>query len=163
MRILTDDLKKRAMVADEIRDLLNRAEVGRVAMLNPDGTPYVVPVHFAFRGDRVYFHCAMPGKKIENIRTDARVCFECDEVLSIEITPEKPCSCGTFYRSVIANGVAVIVDDPAKKLQALMLLMEKYAKGGNYGRMSDEVIAETCVVEIVIDTISGKARLPIIK
>ncbi|CAJ35865.1 pyridoxamine 5'-phosphate oxidase family protein [Methanocella arvoryzae] len=160
MKLVSSDRKRRGMSLDAITDFLNSAPVGRMATINPDGTPYVLPLHFAFEDDRIYVHCALEGKKLDNLRRNPAVCFEADEVLDVQIVSEKPCASGTYYRSVIANGQAAIVDDPARKRHILQVLMDKYAWGRKRGEMSDEAIDETCVVEIMVEEISGKARLP---
>jgi hypothetical protein len=41
-----------------------------------------------------------------------------------------------------------------------MLLVKKYASGRENQPMPGDIVAKTAVVEIVIDEISGKARLP---
>jgi nitroimidazol reductase NimA-like FMN-containing flavoprotein (pyridoxamine 5'-phosphate oxidase superfamily) len=69
------------------------------------------------------------------------------------------CSCGVYYRSVIARGKAAIVTDREKKLHALWLLVDKYV-GKREGEMLSDIVDRTCVVEIVVDEISGKTHLP---
>ena len=76
MKITKTDRKNRGMDLDAITDLLNRAPVGRVATVSTDGTPYVVPVNFAFEGDRIYFHCALEGMKLDYISANPKVGFE---------------------------------------------------------------------------------------
>lgn len=160
MKLVSSDRKHRGMSLDAITDFLNSASVGRMATINPDGTPYVLPLHFAFEGDRIYVHCALEGKKLDNLRRNPTVCFEADEVIDMTLFSDKPCASGTYYRSVVANGKAAIVEDSGRKKHILQVLMDKYAKGQKYGDMSAEAIEETCVVEIVVEEISGKALLP---
>ena len=114
--------------------MLNKAPVGRVATISPDGMPYIVPVNFAFEGDRIYFHCALEGMKLDYIKANPNVGFEADELLELYTTPGKPCGCTSYYRSVIARGRAAIVTDREKKLHALWLLVYKYA-GNRDGEM----------------------------
>lgn len=160
MKLVSCDRKRRGMSLDAIRDFLGKASVGRFATVSPDGSPYVLPVHFVFEGDRIYLHFAREGKKLDHLRANPSVCFEADEVIRLQIVPDKPCSSGTFYRSVIAVGKAAIVEDPARKLHALQALTDKYAEGRKTNPLSPEAVEKTCVVEIVVDEISGKARLP---
>ncbi|OPY26894.1 MAG: Pyridoxamine 5'-phosphate oxidase [Methanocella sp. PtaU1.Bin125] len=159
MKVTKSDRKSRGMDLDAITELLNKAPVGRVATVSPDSTPYIVPVNFAFDGDRIYFHCALEGMKLDCIRANPKVGFEADELLEVYASADRPCFCGSYYRSVIARGKAAIVTDREKKLQALWLLVEKYA-GKCYGEMPADIVERTCVVEIVIDEISGKTHLP---
>ncbi len=159
MKVTKADRKSRGMDIEAISGLLNKSPVGRMATISPDGTPYIVPVNFAFEGDRIYFHCALEGMKLDYIRSNPKVGFEADELLELYTTPGKPCSCGAHYRSVIARGKAAIVTDREKKLHALWLLVDKYV-GRRDGEMPADIVDKTCVVEIVIDEISGKAHLP---
>jgi nitroimidazol reductase NimA-like FMN-containing flavoprotein (pyridoxamine 5'-phosphate oxidase superfamily) len=160
MKITKSDRKSRGMELDAITDLLNRASVGRVATVSTDGTPYIVPVNFSFEGDRIYFHSALEGMKLDNIKVNPKVGFETDEMVELLISADRPCDCGCHYRSVIARGKARIVDDDLRRRHALMLLVKKYASGRENQPMPGDIVAKTAVVEIVIDEISGKARLP---
>jgi uncharacterized protein len=159
MKVTKTDRKGRGMDLDAITGLLNKAQVGRVATVSPDGTPYVVPVNFAFEGDRIYFHCALEGMKLDNIRADPKVCFETDEMTKLYVSQDRPCACGCLYQSVIARGKAGIVGDESRKLHALRLLVKKYAPGKENQAMGDDIVKRTAVVEIAIDEISGKAKL----
>lgn len=159
MKIVKSDRKNRGMDLESITELLNRAQVGRVATVSTDGTPYVVPVNFAFEGDRIYFHCALEGMKLDYIKANPKVGFEADELIELYSSPERPCFCGSYYQGVIARGKAAIVNDREKKMHALWLLVDKYV-GTRYGEMPADIVDRTCVVEIIVDEISGKAHLP---
>jgi nitroimidazol reductase NimA-like FMN-containing flavoprotein (pyridoxamine 5'-phosphate oxidase superfamily) len=159
MKITKSDRKNRGMDLDAITELLNYAQVGRVATVSTDGTPYVVPVNFAFEGERIYFHCALEGMKLDYIKANPKVGFEADELVELYSSPERPCFCGSYYQGVIARGKAAIVTDREKKMHALWLLVDKYV-GKRYGEMPADIVDRTCVIEIVVDEISGKAHLP---
>jgi nitroimidazol reductase NimA-like FMN-containing flavoprotein (pyridoxamine 5'-phosphate oxidase superfamily) len=160
MKVTKTDRKNRGMDLDAITDLLNRAPVGRVATISTDGTPYVVPVNFAFEEDRIYFHCALEGMKLDYIKANPKVGFETDEMTELLISADRPCACGCNYRSVIARGNAHVVVDQQRKLHALKVLVKKYASGKENQTMPGDIVARTVVVEIIIDEISGKAHLP---
>lgn len=149
------DVKKRGMDEAGTLSLLERAETGELATVGEDGRPYVVPVCFVFDGGRIYVHCAMHGKKLDNIKANGAVCFSAYEVLGLGVKAEKPCDSWTYFNSVVASGTAHIVEDRDKKMRALRRLSEKYAKGP-VGEMPDGMIEKTCVIEIVIDEVSGK-------
>lgn len=146
---------RRAMDKEGIWDLLARAEVGHLATVDKSGAPYVVPVHFVFDGERIYFHGLSKGRKLDNIRSNSMVCFETYELLKIGLNDKDPCDSWTYYRSVIATGSARILDGREEKSEALKLLNEKYFKGPT-NEMSPKAIDGTCVVKMDIDQISGK-------
>ncbi|HTX43165.1 MAG TPA: pyridoxamine 5'-phosphate oxidase family protein [Methanocella sp.] len=134
--------------------LLERAEVGQLATVDADGKPYVVPVCFVLDGERIYFHCALEGKKLDNIRASPAVCFSAYELLGMGVSPDKPCRSWTHFRSAVATGRARVLDDD-EKLRPLRLLAEKYAKGP-VAEMPADPVGRTSVVEITIDEVSGK-------
>lgn len=153
--MLIDLEHRRSMEWGGIVDMLFMAEVGHLATVDVAGTPYVVPVHFVFDGEHIYFHGMNEGKKLDNIRSNPAVCFEIYELLSISLNAEKPCDSGTFYRSVIATGSARVVESREDKTRALKLLNEKYFKGP-VDEMHMATIDATCVIEMKIIRISGK-------
>jgi nitroimidazol reductase NimA-like FMN-containing flavoprotein (pyridoxamine 5'-phosphate oxidase superfamily) len=147
-------LKKRNMDEAGIIDLLERAEVGQLATSGGDGKPYVVPVCFVFAYGRIYFHCTLTGKKLDNIRTNPSVCFSVYEVLGLGVSPDRPCNSWVYFHSVVATGTARILEGD-EKLRPLRLLAKKYAKAPVADMPADSV-GRTCVVEITIDEVSGK-------
>ncbi len=150
----TIPLKKRNMDEAGIVELLSRAEVGQLATVGADGKPYVVPVCFVFADGRIYFHCALRGRKLDNIKASPNVCFSVYEVLGMGVSPDKPCKSWTYFRSAVATGEARILEGD-EKLRPLRLLAEKYA-GGPVAEMPADSVGKTCVVEITIDEVSGK-------
>ena len=147
--------RKRSMDEEGIFSLLRRADVGQFATVDADGKPYVIPVCFIFEDERIYFHCALKGKKLDNIRANSAACFSVFEVLGMGVSPDKPCNSYTYYRSVVASGIARLVDGREQRMRVLRLLSEKYAKGP-VGEILEDSFGRTAVVEIIIDEISGK-------
>jgi nitroimidazol reductase NimA-like FMN-containing flavoprotein (pyridoxamine 5'-phosphate oxidase superfamily) len=71
---------------------------------------------------------------------------------------EDPCNFNFRYRSVIAYGKARVIEDPAERLAALRLLVEKYAPGKG-GMLTEERVkgsTSLAVVEITIEEMVGK-------
>jgi nitroimidazol reductase NimA-like FMN-containing flavoprotein (pyridoxamine 5'-phosphate oxidase superfamily) len=66
------------MTAEECRKAMSSAVFGRLASVQ-DGQPYVVPVSFAVDGDYAYLF-SMPGRKVDSMRKNPRVCLEVDDV-----------------------------------------------------------------------------------
>ena len=97
---------------DEIEALLRRHRIGRIGCCIDD-CPYVVPVNYAYDGSAVYV-ISGPGRKIDAMRADPRVCFEIDEVDEVDGA--------TVWRSVIADGVYMELTDDGGRRAALTLL-----------------------------------------
>jgi uncharacterized protein len=153
-------LKKKITDMAVIIDILNTCNTGRLGTVGADGWPMVKPLNFAIFEDRIYFHCALEGEKLDDIRRDNRVCFEVDLPLAyVKGTMENPCRAEYLYRSVIVRGRAGIVEDGAERLLALESLMRKYQPDGGYGPYPEEKLALTCIVRIDIEHMSGKEDL----
>jgi nitroimidazol reductase NimA-like FMN-containing flavoprotein (pyridoxamine 5'-phosphate oxidase superfamily) len=137
-----------------ILELLERAEVGQLATASSDGKPYVIPVCFYYEDGRIYVHCALKGKKLDNLRSNPNVSFSVFEVLGMGVGADRPCNSWAYYRSVVASGRARILEGD-EKLRPLRLLAEKFAHGP-VAEMPADSVGRTAVVEIMIEEISGK-------
>ncbi|MGL4942783.1 MAG: pyridoxamine 5'-phosphate oxidase family protein [Thermoguttaceae bacterium] len=136
-------------------EILDRACYGVVSTVGVDGAAYGVPLNFARDGETLILHCATEGRKLENIKHDARVSF-C-VVGDAEVLPEK---FTMRYQSVIVTGRAELIDDAERKTELLLKLCTKYS-----AEHADAALAmlaahlhRTCVVILHIDDISGKAH-----
>lgn len=139
----------------EVEAVLREAEVGRLGT-SVDGRPYVVPVNFAYRNGKIFFHGAGEGKKLRDIAENPRVCFEVD---TAGVMPaEGPCDYSYRYRSVIATGSARMLTDIDERAEALRTIVEKYAegKGVEITRERMEMFATLAVVEIEVEEMTGK-------
>jgi len=152
---------RQLLTNEECLTVLDRCTSGVLAVHGDNGYPYAVPLSYALLNGRICFHCAAEGHKIDAIRYDAKVSFcviDRDDVISEKYT--------TAYRSVIAFGRAVIIEDPAEKRAALMALAEKYSGDQPQSRHDAEIadsFARVCVVAIEIDHLTGKQGLELMK
>ncbi len=146
-------MAKQKMDKPGMEEFLRRAEVGHLATLGPKG-PYLVPLHFLYRGGSIYFHCGLAGRKLDNIKKDPRVCFQVTEMTAI-VPHKRPCSYNTRYTSVLVEGTARVVTDPTEKLALLTELAAKYKKTPSL-ELDPQAAARTLVVEITPQCFSGK-------
>ncbi|MCF8061562.1 MAG: pyridoxamine 5'-phosphate oxidase family protein [Deltaproteobacteria bacterium] len=159
--------KHRSEVTDpvEIRRILESTNIGRLATIGEDGYPYITPVNFVFHQGCVYFHCALEGEKLDNIRRIPRVCFEVDvplAYLDIGFDPSRPaCHLHQFYHCVIIRGTASLVRDVALKVDALNALIGKHEPGKPFAPVTEETPqARACeVVEVRPETTTAKSDL----
>lgn len=115
--------RPRQQLADDIvLGIMQRATSGVLALIDPTGSPYAVPLSFVYHEGHIFFHCAAEGHKMEAVRHCPKASF-CviaqDDVVAAKYT--------TRYRSVIAFGTLRIVEDIEEKRAALCRLAEKYA------------------------------------
>ena len=156
MRKSKKEIKDRAVIAG----LLNTCHVGRLGTNSRNGYPMIKPLNFAYINDRIYFHTAKEGEKIEDIKKDSRVCFEVDlPVRYVRGTADNPCKAAYRYRSVIILGRAHIVEDHDERILGLSALMKKYQPEGGYGDFLKEKLDITGVVRIDIEEMVGKEDL----
>jgi nitroimidazol reductase NimA-like FMN-containing flavoprotein (pyridoxamine 5'-phosphate oxidase superfamily) len=143
-----------------LEELLRSAPVCRLGLApattsagGSPGYPYVVPVHFAHSRGRIYVHSARTGKKLSMLGENPRVCVEIDELIGLK-SGDKACDYGTRFRSLIAFGIARIVEDLEEKRRALQLFMEKYA--GRSFDFSEQEIQRVAIIEIQLEDVAGK-------
>ena len=146
--------KDRAITEEEAVALLNKAEYGVLSTVSENGKPYGVPLNFCIINDCIYFHCAVEGQKIDNIKQNKLVSF-C-AVGNTELLPDK---FGTKYESIIVSGEVEEVFDMNKQ-KAMEGLLHKYSpefidKGIEY---IEGLREKTRVFKINIKKLTGKAR-----
>jgi nitroimidazol reductase NimA-like FMN-containing flavoprotein (pyridoxamine 5'-phosphate oxidase superfamily) len=136
----------------EIEAIITKAQVCRLAMAD-EGRPYIVPLCFGYEDNKLYFHSANTGKKLDILKKNQQVCFEFDVGCEVRTGPEA-CNWGMLYRSVIGYGMASFVESPASKRRALDIIMRQY--GSNLNDYSDAKVRNTVVIRIDIDSLTGK-------
>jgi hypothetical protein len=102
----------------------------------------------------VYFHCALEGHKLENIKANKKVSF-C-VVGRTKVIPDK---FTTQYESAVAFGSASEVYG-SEKHDALLSFLGKYSPGflEEGKKFIDKMSEKARVIKIDIDHITGKAR-----
>ena len=153
--------KNQMLSQDEIRDVLHRGTSGVLALSGDDGYPYAVPISYVCDGDKLYFHCAKSGHKIDAIRRNGRASFcviDQDQIVPEEYT--------TYYRSVIVFGRIRIIEDEKEKRAAVEKLALKYSPKESASRLQstvDRAWASLCMLEMSVDHATGKEAIELIK
>lgn len=146
--------KEKAMSHEECIQVLEGAEYGVLSTISTDGTPYGTPLNFVYEDNAIYFHCALEGHKIENIRNNGSVCF--NVVDSVVLMPEK---FNTQYRSVTAFGNITIIDDGEEKRKAITDIAGKLSP--DFPKEADDYINRAfkniLILRLDIDHMTGKA------
>lgn len=135
--------------------LLEHCEYAVLSTVNEDGSPYGIPISPVLEGNNLYFHCALEGRKLRNIRNHPAVCVVC--VGETRLVPEK---FTTEYQSAVAFGIASMVEDEKEKIRILYLLCQKYA-ASNLGAFEQEVkrsLSRTGICKIEITEWSAKGK-----
>lgn len=155
----------RAMDREACERLMDRALVGRVGTVGPDGWPYVTPVNFVHDAGpgRIYLHCATSGHLLDNLASSPLACFEVDEPGDILDTGPNLCETTQIYQSVISFGRGSVLGDEGERLQALRMFAMKYVDRLMPGRSYSQgfpTAGATAMLAIQVEQMTGKARLP---
>jgi uncharacterized protein len=120
----------------DIEKIINKCEVCYVAMVDEQNMPYVLPFNFGYNNKRLYFHGTKTGRKINLLKKNNNVCvtFSTDHSLVYQ-NDSVACSFTMKFRSVVAFGKVVFVEDYDEKVVILNKIMTKYTgKEYNYSK-----------------------------
>ena len=147
--------KDREMPRDFALTVTDNCAYSVMATVNPDGTPYCIPLSLVREGEWIYFHCALHGHKIDNLRHQNKVCICC--VGNVKVIPGE---FSTEYESAIINGSASEVTDREEKIHALERISRRYTPD-NMANFVDAIrrsLDITAIWKVHIDEISGKRK-----
>ena len=135
-----------------IEEIIKSSNVCRIAM-SKDDFPYVVPMCFGYENNTLYLHSAKEGRKIDFLKFNPNVCIEFDADDEV-IGSEDACVFGMKYKSVIASGKAVFLEDIHEKRTAVNILVRQYSDKSFI--IPDEALKNMAVLKVDIQNISGK-------
>lgn len=139
--------------------VMDRCTNGILACLGDEDYPYAVPLSYVYFNDKIYFHSAKVGHKIDAIIKNPKVSFTVvdeDTIVSEEYT--------TYFRSVIAFGKARVVEGD-ERLEAFEALVEKYSKDQPEEAKHKEITGckEAYIIAIDVEHITGKEAIEYVK
>ena len=146
--------KKNEISIDMAKQLLTSSRRGVLAMNGDGGYPYAIPVNYLYddEAQRIYFHGAKTGHKVDALRACDKVCFTVygNETVRTE-------SWAPFMQSVVVFGRCHLMDAGSEATQRLKQFAMKYYPSE---QLVDEEIAHAGkavqVFEIEIEHMSGK-------
>ena len=146
--------KKNEISIDMAKQLLASSRRGVLAMNGDDGYPYAIPVNYLYddKAQRIYFHGAKTGHKVDALRACDKVCFTVygNETVRTE-------SWAPFMQSVVVFGRCHLMDAGSEATRRLKQFAMKYYPSE---QLVDEEIAHAGkavqVFEIEIEHMSGK-------
>lgn len=152
--------KKQVLSLEDTIAIFEKGTSGVLAVHGDDGYPYAVPLSYVYHENRIYFHCAKTGHKIDAITKDSKVSFcviDQDMVVPEEYT--------TYFRSAIAFGKAHVINNDEEKRRALEKLAERYSPDHEQGRLQEieKSFAHVCVIELIIDYMTGKEAIELVR
>ena len=150
---------------EKIKNFLNEEHVGRIASIDANGFPQIIPMNFVFLNDSIYMHSHVRGEKLENISRNSLVGFEADRELeflpSYFEDPQNASLADTLYVSVVIKGIGSFVSDREEKTRALNGLMEKYQPEGRYDPITPDmrVLDSVVIIKVVPKVMHGKYKI----
>lgn len=146
--------KEKQLSMEENIEILMKAEYGVLSTISLNGYPYSTPLNYVYWNSSIYFHSALEGHKLDNIKQCDKVSF-C-VIRDVELLADK---FDTNYRSVVVFGKAKEVSEKEKE-DALLELINKYSnefveEGKDY---ITKAKAAARVIKIDIEHITGKAQ-----
>ncbi len=152
--------KKQLLSESESIKILQSHTSGILAVSGDNDYPYTVPLSYAYKDKKLFFHIALSGHKLDGIARNDKVTFcviDKDEVIQRTFT--------THFRSVVVFGRARILMDDGEKQAALECLVEKYSP--DFVREGQEEINRdwdrVCLVEVRIEHMTGKEAIELVK
>lgn len=134
--------------------LLQQSRRGVLAVNGDDGYPYAVPINFFYdrQAQKLYFHGARAGHKVDAIRNSGKVCFTVYGNETIEEDAWAP-----FLQSAVVFGRCRLMEDgPEAQAQLKRFAMKYYPDEA----LAEEEIAKAGkaaqMFEITIEHLSGK-------
>ena len=149
--------KKQQLSDNECVDLLKEKTSGVLSVMGDDGYPYGVPISYVYHEERIYFHSALSGHKIDAISRYDKASFTVigqDEIVSAQFT--------TYFRSVIAFGRVQILEGEAEKLKAVSMIADRYSPGADPESRQKEIahgFNHAHVLEFTIENMTGKEAI----
>ena len=139
----------------EIEEIIKKSQVCHVAMVDEDGKPYIVPMNFGFETGVIYLHSARIGKKIRILKNNPEVCIEFSSDYQLRYQNENvACSWSMKYRSVLAYGKVIFVEDEMEKVSHLNTIMRNFTpKEFKYNPPS---IREVCCWKVIVERMEGR-------
>ena len=146
--------RKNDIGPEAAEQLLLHCRRGVLAMNGVEGYPYAVPVNFVYDKEvqKIYFHGAKAGHKIEALRACTKVCFT---VYGNEAVKEE--AWAPFMQSAVAFGKCHPMENGPEAVARLKQFAMKYYPDE---QLADEEIARAGkaaqMFEIEIEHLSGK-------
>ena len=141
----------------EARVLLEHGSWGVLSLAGDEGYPYGVPLNYCVAGDKLYFHSAKQGHKLDALAACPKACFTV--VSEDRLVPEEYT---TYFRSVVAFGTVRTLTDPEEITAAMLALSRRFVpqKGDtDHRRELERFRPALAVIEFTVQHFTGKESI----
>ena len=147
--------KKKNEISPELaKQLLASARRGVLALNGEDGYPYAIPINYRYCEDenRIYFHGARAGYKVDLLKRSDRVCFT---VCGDEAVKDEPWA--PYVRSAVVFGRCRLLEPSPRTTQLVRQFAEKYYPSAELIEQELATAGKAVqMFEIEIEHLSGK-------
>lgn len=143
---------------ESIHKILDEGLVCHVGFTVENQT-YVIPTMYARIGEGIYFHGSVASRMLRRLSEGLNVCVTVT-LLDGLVLARSIFNHSMNYRSVVALGIAMPVNDPLQKLEALRAFVEKIIPGRwNEARQpSATELKATSIFQLPLTEVSAKVR-----
>jgi len=143
---------KQLLSMEDTVAVMDRGTNGVLACLGDEDYPYAVPLSYVYFNEKIYFHSAKVGHKIDAMTKNPKVSFSVideDTIVSEKFT--------SYFRSVIVFGKARIVEGD-EWMGAIKALVEKYSADQPEEAKHKEITGctQAYVIAIDVEHMTGK-------
>ena len=145
---------QRAISDEAAKQLLYHEKRGVLAVNGDDGYPYAIPVNYFYdmEHNKIYFHGAKAGHKIDSLKKDDKVCFT---VYGNEHFQENDWA--PYMQSTVVFGRCHLIDDGAiTEARVRELAMKYYPDKEEMEAEMNRSLKAVQLYEITIEHLSGK-------
>src|SRR5271166_1774844 len=124
-----------------------------------ESQPFVIPTMYARVGDNLYFHGSAASRMLRGLSSGLPVCITVTLIDGL-VLARSVFNHSMNYRSVVALGQAILIDDRVEKLRALQAFTEKLIPGRwNDARQPNEKeLKATSILKLPLTEVSAKVR-----
>ena len=151
---------RQQLTKSECDAILSIGTSGTLALLGDNGYPYAVPISYVYSDDKLYFHSAKAGHKVDAIRQSNKASFcviAADDVQPSEFT--------TYFRSVIAFRKIQIIESESERMYAASLLGARYNPGDDTGLQKEleKGLSHMLILRLDIEHLTGKEAIELVR
>jgi nitroimidazol reductase NimA-like FMN-containing flavoprotein (pyridoxamine 5'-phosphate oxidase superfamily) len=158
-RVRVRRLAKRGVYDRAVIDqILDEGVVCHVGIVE-DGQPFVIPMAYSRLGDRIYLHGSRASRLLKALAAGTPACITVT-LLDGLVLARSAFHHSMNYRSAVVLGAGVAVEEPAEKVEALRMLLERLVPGrwDEIRAPSKTELQQTLVVAVPIEEASAKVR-----
>lgn len=141
----------------EIEKIFAECKYCNMAMVTPDGEPYVIPMNFGYKNRTLYFHAGPKGQKLDFLRNNPKVCVSFSTGHELRYQNEQvACSYSMKFKSILAKGKVEFVPEKEDKIAALDIIMSQYASLDF--KYSDPAVNNVVVFKLPIEEMDARIK-----